>query len=132
MTWVFSPIHDHTGSNCWFKVCDGTLAEVQYEDHTREGEPPVERKTSVCHVGDVGYINGALWDVRRVCCDFTADNIGLHKVGAQNNQRAVSLHLYSPPSRFCHTFAEGCCNKSLRSICFHSKMGEVVHYGGES
>ena len=85
-----SPIHDHAGSACVFRVLEGTGIETVYEPRSEaaasapdETFPLVPSATS-CHCG------GAL------CASFDAD---VHKVSNPGPGNLCTLHVYSPPLR---------------------------------
>ena len=113
----FSPIHDHAGANCWFKVCQGDMVEEQFRDRTSESLPPESIARHEFSEGGVAYIN---------------DTMALHKVGSMHGRPAVSLHLYSPPNRVCHTFSEDAYGRKACPCSFYSKGGEVLHYEGDA
>lgn len=77
-----SPIHDHRGSNCAFRVLKGTATESIFERTDRGLVYP----TSSRH-----------WTVADVCASRDAD---IHQVSnLQGDDDLVTLHLYSPPLR---------------------------------
>jgi len=90
-----SPIHDHSGSDCFVAFLQGAAEETYYfierwkEDPT---ECPDLRRgdTHEFHEGEVSYI---------------ADDIALHRLRPVNG-RAVSLHIYSPPITSCSVFLQ--------------------------
>ena len=65
------------------KMLKGSLRETVYENPGREGEAPRPVKVTTYESDQVTYIS---------------DKIGLHKIeNASPTERAVSLHLYTPP-----------------------------------
>jgi len=76
-----TPIHDHRGSSCAFKVIDGTAMETRFE-MTASGL----LRCSDSHDMDPGFI----------CASHDAD---IHQVlNAQPaGQDVITLHIYSPP-----------------------------------
>ena len=53
-----SPIHDHSGSNCWVKVLDGQVEESLY-DLAEDGVTTKLRSVRTCDPGAIAYINGS-------------------------------------------------------------------------
>jgi cysteine dioxygenase len=84
-----SPIHDHRGSACAFRVIEGTAAETQFE-RTADGLVFATRT----HDMPEGTI----------CATFDAD---VHQVS--NLQAAgkplITLHIYSPALRVCNVYS---------------------------
>ncbi len=84
-----SPIHDHRGSACAFRVIEGTAAETQF-DRTADG--------LMFAVGTHDMPEGT------ICATFDAD---VHQVS--NLQAAgkplVTLHIYSPALRICNVYS---------------------------
>ena len=68
-------IHNHPKNGCIMKILQGNLIEEQYNSELE--------KLNICNYGvdEVSYIH---------------DNLYLHKI-INNNQRSISLHIYSPP-----------------------------------
>jgi cysteine dioxygenase len=53
---------------------------------------------------------------------FLLDSLGLHRVeNPSHTDKAVSLHLYSPPFDICHWFDERTSKKHTCKITFTSK-----------
>ncbi|RKP39976.1 RmlC-like cupin domain-containing protein, partial [Dimargaris cristalligena] len=112
-----SPIHDHARSHCVMKVLDGSLIETQYHwpqilQHPYENPQQPLRIQKETHLKEnsVAYIH---------------DRIGLHRVGNSSDVcGSVSLHLYTPPIHFCHSFNES-TGHARASTCqtFHSQYG---------
>jgi len=75
-----SPIHDHRGSNCAFRVLRGTATESKFERTPR---------------GLVYPTGSHDWHVSDVCASRDAD---IHQVSnLHGDDDLVTLHLYSPP-----------------------------------
>jgi cysteine dioxygenase len=106
------------------KVLDGQLMETKFcwpsgsptdeATSTTEGAPegePMEMLGIQTYEKDmVAYIN---------------DSIGLHRVeNTSHTDKAVSLHLYSPPFNECHTFDDRTGQQRVAKITFWSKYGE--------
>ncbi|MES2504199.1 MAG: cysteine dioxygenase family protein [Myxococcota bacterium] len=77
-----SPIHDHQGSNCAFRIMTGVATEHVYEPITAD---------TVREIGVNTYQSGEL------CVAAGGD---IHRIAnAETVQPLVTLHLYSPPLR---------------------------------
>lgn len=82
---VVSPVHDHSSSECFFRVVEGTTYEELYEwpekatDDAGKGLK-LKGRTEFPE-GEVSFVN---------------DSQGIHRVGCCNDKRAVTLHCYVP------------------------------------
>ena len=81
-----SPIHDHVGSSCAFRILQGDCTETVYEPvgDIRPGGSgaPVQRVDR--HVESEGF----------VCATQDAD---IHEVSNEGESNLQTLHIYSPP-----------------------------------
>lgn len=91
-----SPVHDHSDCHCIVKVMQNEILETRYKfPAKRHGIPQRLEQTSetMLQENQAVYVN---------------DQMGIHKVAnpypADSGINCVSLHLYSPPIKFCHTF----------------------------
>mmetsp|Transcript_127985 Transcript_127985/g.190673 ORF Transcript_127985/g.190673 Transcript_127985/m.190673 type:complete len:799 (-) Transcript_127985:48-2444(-) len=101
-----SPIHDHSGSNCWVKVLDGEVEESLY-DLAEDGLTTTLRSCRKFQPGAIAYIN---------------DSYGVHKMGNANEDRvAISLHVYSPAYHECFIFDENEATK--KKVCISTAYG---------
>lgn len=113
-----SSIHNHAGSHCFMKICDGTLTEELYckPDEVTEGQKLKPCKVTPLQTDDVAYIS---------------DMIGMHRIAnASHTVPAVSLHLYSPPYEKCKSY----CDVTGKARCsgkisFHSIEGTITPMG---
>ncbi len=85
-----TPIHDHPSNGCWMFGVKGRFNEEKFVSNMDE------ELVKICHSelqeGDIAYIH---------------DSIGLHSVGnSSKRERAVTLHLYSPPIKKCYVYKE--------------------------
>ncbi|GAB1599503.1 cysteine dioxygenase type 1-like [Argonauta hians] len=109
-----SSIHSHSESHCFLKVLSGTVKEELFDwpkDSCEEGNM---HKTSEGEFEEnsVTYIN---------------DSIGLHRMeNTSHSDKAVTLHLYSPPFRSCKTFDERTGHVCTASMTFWSKYGVKI------
>lgn len=76
-----SPIHDHAGSSCAFRVVAGKASEVRYR-RSRTGTDLVESLSTI------EYAEGD------VC---SAQDEEIHKIANDSAGDLVTLHIYSPP-----------------------------------
>lgn len=111
-----SSVHDHANAHCFMKMLDGALTETRYawpsnaQVHEEEQQPLQVISKSQLNVNEVCYIN---------------DSLGLHRVeNSSYSNRAVSLHLYSPPFNACSVFNEKTGHKSISKVTFWSKFGK--------
>jgi cysteine dioxygenase len=83
-----TPIHDHEGSSCAFKVIEGQGTEIRYE-RTASG--------LVCPVGRVMLEEGT------VCA---AEDSDIHQVANMQAKGVdlITLHIYSPPIKQMGTY----------------------------
>ena len=81
-----SPIHDHFGSRCVFRIMQGTVTEVRCEDIGRERDG----KQLVRPTAHRTYRLG------EVCM---SESLDIHEVANREmpGENLVTLHLYSPP-----------------------------------
>lgn len=97
-----TPIHDHRGVSCAFKVVEGTGTEIRFRETPSGLICPSETVTM-----PVGYVCAA------------ADN-DIHQVA--NMERAeqdlVTLHIYSPPITKMHTYEWGACSTAEAGDCY--------------
>nr|CAB3229551.1 cysteine dioxygenase type 1-like [Phallusia mammillata] len=97
------------------KIMDGSLTETKYSWPSEKKKRPMNVTDVTAYEKDhVAYIN---------------DSIGLHRVeNRSHTNKAVSLHLYSPPFNMCQSFDERSGHKVKCNVTFHTKYGEKVCY----
>ncbi|XP_074661258.1 cysteine dioxygenase type 1-like [Tubulanus polymorphus] len=120
-----SSIHSHANSHCFMKVLDGELKETMYAwpaGHEGRVIEDAERDGFVMQpVGENSY--------KRNQCAYINDNLGLHSVeNTSHCDRAVSLHLYSPPFDMCDTFDQRTGARRPSVVTFFSKFGQRTPY----
>ena len=132
---IGSPIHNHSGSECFMKVLEGKLLESRYYmpnttentaqlnsiENNNNNNPSCETTPKTCYLtvkekncltaGSIAYIN---------------DTIGLHKVENIYSEPAITLHLYMPPYDSCSCFSEETGHIVNSFTTFYSEHGEKV------
>eukprot|EP00795_Rhopilema_esculentum_P003725 gene3725-14999_t len=111
-----SGIHDHSDAHCFMKVLDGELQETLYgwPQDGIENEKMDPLRKNIYRRNQVAYIN---------------DSLGLHRVeNPSHTNQAVSLHLYSPPFKACHSFDERTGKKRSCQVTFWSQYGVRTPY----
>jgi len=110
-----SSIHDHADAHCFMKVLEGQLDEVLFDWPTEEGSQLLEKQTSQYQEDECAYI---------------CDDIGLHRVENPSfTDKAVSLHLYSPPFTECASFDQRTGHKNMCKVTFYSRAGKRTPFG---
>ncbi|XP_045184749.2 cysteine dioxygenase type 1-like isoform X2 [Mercenaria mercenaria] len=112
-----SSIHSHADAHCFMKVLDGQVQEQLYDwPSESEGEKQMNLKAvSKYEKNQVAYI---------------CDDLGLHRVeNPSHSDKAVTLHLYSPPFDECASFDEKTGHKNMCKVTFWSKFGHRTPYG---
>jgi cysteine dioxygenase len=116
----YSPVHNHPGDGCWMSAIKGQVREVQYGLATEESEGPLVQRAETTYSRAEG---GDL------ACAYIDDGIALHKVGnPSETDGAVTLHLYSPPPKYCRVWKDenkAGCPTSACGNKFHSRYGEL-------
>ena len=74
-----TPIHDHVGSDCAFKIIDGISTETIYELDTEGHAYPVKVRE---------YLAG------EICA---ADEPDIHRISNNTKNELINLHVYTPP-----------------------------------
>ncbi|KAJ1823107.1 hypothetical protein LPJ56_000443 [Coemansia sp. RSA 2599] len=108
-----SPIHDHAGSHCMMKLLAGELNEdlFAWPKQAESGATELNlKRTAALKTNSVAYMH---------------DNIGLHRIAnTSSTQKAVSLHLYSPPYQMCKSFNEK-TGASVQSSCAAERLTKL-------
>ncbi|XP_050396967.1 cysteine dioxygenase type 1 [Patella vulgata] len=112
-----SSIHSHANAHCFMKVLDGSVREELYdwpsEDSTETSMSPRQKNT-----------------YEKNSCAYISDEIGLHRVeNPSHSDKAVTLHLYSPPFDECESFDQRTGHKNTVKVTFWSKFGKRTPYG---
>lgn len=127
-----SSIHDHMNSHCFMKILDGELRETQY------AWPESFKKGEKMHIQEEEEGLAPMKEIhqevyKKEMVAYICDSIGLHRVeNPSHTDKAVSLHLYSPPFDECHTFDERTGHERTVQITFWSKYGERSPFGQDT
>ncbi|MEM9799709.1 MAG: aminotransferase class V-fold PLP-dependent enzyme [Planctomycetota bacterium] len=100
-----SPIHDHSGQQCWMAVLEGELEEVHYT------------------FGENGLSQGRIKSFPAGGVAFIDDDIALHQIRPKEGTRGVSLHLYSNPIDTCQIFCPDTGKPETIHVGYHSVRG---------
>ncbi len=107
---VNSPIHDHPSDGCWFVGIQGQISEEKYIRN--EDSSFNLTSQSVLHEGYIAYMH---------------DFMGYHSVGNPSlEDKAITLHIYSPPVRRCNIVMENRCMVE-KKLNYFSKYGKIVN-----
>ncbi|KAJ2081650.1 hypothetical protein H4R24_002174 [Coemansia sp. RSA 988] len=109
-----SPIHDHAGSHCMMKLLAGQLDEDLFAWPTNNScKSNLQMKRSAgLNTNSVAYMH---------------DKIGLHRIAnPSSKEKAVSLHLYSPPYDICKVFDEA-TGTAVASSCAAQRLARPEH-----
>ena len=82
-----TPIHDHSGQDCWVYQIAGDIEELRYKENN-EGEIKKTNELTL-HEGGISYMH---------------DRMGYHKIKNPNDTRAMTLHIYAEPIDSCNVF----------------------------
>jgi cysteine dioxygenase len=108
-----SPVHDHSGQDCWMAVLRGELEEQHYiPPRALSVGPMALGKRSEVGRGGVAYI---------------ADGIALHRIRPLHGARGMSLHLYSRPIDTCRVYDPRTGASTLVELGYHSVRGKPCH-----
>ena len=73
----FSGVHNHSENGCIYKVLEGQLSELRYDTK--------DLSLLECSNLTKNYVS------------YIDNNTAYHKIGNESREKAVSLHIYSPP-----------------------------------
>jgi cysteine dioxygenase len=108
-----SPIHNHSGQNCWMAVLEGEMQEVYY---SIENGVLQEGSKQLYHISEVAHIT---------------DEKALHKVCPVQGS-GCTIHLYSKPIPLCHIYCPKTGQVTKRKLGFYSKRGTTLPEGDPS
>jgi cysteine dioxygenase len=105
-----SPIHDHSGQDCWMAVLDGELEEQQY------ASPRPGAAAALVPTRCASFSRGAV--------AYIADGIALHRIRPLHGARGMSLHLYSRPIDTCRIYDAETGGATRVELGYFSVRGE--------
>lgn len=128
-----SSIHSHAGSHCFLKVMDGEAKEDKFDwpEHVRTshqvtGSTEIEQHEDQFHEMKAKEENVFCKNQ----CAYICDDLGLHRVENPSHvNKAVTLHLYSPPFDECYTFDQRTGKPNIAKVTFWSKFGRRTPFG---
>lgn len=134
-----SSIHSHANSHCFLKVLDGTVKEEMFywpnssgntgSGDGKDGDDVVETDRD----SNGGMQKWADNQLMKNECGYINDDIGLHRVENPSHiDKAVTLHLYSPPFDECECFDQRTGKPTTAKVTFWSKFGKRTPYGRHS
>lgn len=108
-----SSIHSHSNSHCFMKVLDGNVQEELFEWPSDSQSDQSE----MTHIGSK--------KVKENETAYICDDLGLHRVeNSSHSDKAITLHLYSPPFEECKCFDQRTGHCSTGKVTFWSKFGK--------
>ncbi|GFO37078.1 cysteine dioxygenase [Plakobranchus ocellatus] len=125
-----SSIHSHANSHCFLKVLDGSVKEEMFcwpqkTDHTDVTANDDNSNGHDDSSKDQGMQKWAENQLLKDECGYINDDIGLHRVENPSHiDKAVTLHLYSPPFDECECFDERTGKHTTSKVTFWSKYGK--------
>lgn len=120
-----SSIHSHANSHCFLKVLSGRVKEELFEW-------PKETEDAEKNSGDKNELMKKWAEnvYSKNECTYINDNIGLHRVeNNSHSDKAVTLHLYSPPFDECQCFDQRTGRAVPTKVTFWSKFGRRTPFG---
>jgi len=130
-----SPIHNHSGSECFMRVLEGKLLESQYFiPHIEQNETNnFNNKPQCCNNNNYNDLhNPQSLKLKEIKCltsgsvAYINDSIGLHKVENIYSEAAITMHLYMPPYDSCKCYSEDTGHTCQAFTTFYSEHGEKV------
>ena len=95
-------IHNHEKSSGWVLCLEGSLEEIQYENHqSLEGKTLFKKK--------------CVKNLKKGYLSYIDDSLAWHSISHSNSQRSVTLHLYVPPIYSCYIYNDKKLNKKIMS-----------------
>jgi len=115
-----SSIHDHADAHCFMKILAGCLSEARFEWPEKE---LTEEELQLGNEAAMKEVSRKPLKLDQVC--YINDSMGLHRVeNLSYTDRAVSLHLYSPPFNSCSVFDQHTGHKTTANVTFWSVNGK--------
>ena len=107
-----TPIHDHSQSDCWVRVLSGSIEESIFDPAGFIDESLIKlpsRKKQL-KKGESSFIN---------------NNLGLHTLENTTSEKAITVHLYTPPIMSCLSYDSSEKEKKERSLFYDSIYGKI-------
>ena len=130
---VESPIHDHPCDGCWMKVLEGDVTEARFKLRSSSDDETGDNDTaySDSNLDNLVCTHNEAYSMDQIA--YVNDSIGLHKVcNPSKTERAVTLHLYSPPFQSCKLWTnnsgKGCDDEAEEGGTFKCCTGKVCMY----
>ncbi len=99
---VYTPIHDHAGSNCWVYGLGGELTEDRYD---YDQEKMTLSKSTKVHNGETCFIN---------------DEMGYHAMANKSGEKTMTIHFYASPISSCQVYDDEEGSFLRRELSYHS------------
>jgi len=101
-----SAIHDHPNSHCVMKILKGNMIEKRFSHPQTQG-PETSPALSAVSINSISDTN-----MKQISCrtlptnsvSYMHDEFGVHQMCNESTERAVSIHIYSPPIPACKIF----------------------------
>jgi len=117
-----SSIHSHADAHCFLKVLDGCVKEELFDWPSDDCQHSASEEGSMRSIGEA--------QVAKHQCAYINDNIGLHRIeNHSHSDKAVTLHLYSPPFQECQCYDERTGRSTTAKMTFWSKFGKRTPFG---
>ena len=105
-----TPIHCHSGQECWVHVLTGEISESRFHFNDEESSMEVDH-SMVMSAGKLSYMN---------------DEMGFHNLVNISDGRSMSLHLYMNPISNCRVYNSATGELELKRLEYHSLNGKVL------
>jgi cysteine dioxygenase len=108
-----TPIHDHSQQKCWMNVIEGIITSENYNYvHPLKFNGSLEKTSTECFISAESY--------------YIDDEVSLHllKNPIKNNQRTMTLHLYSKPFSSCTIYDVEKKESRKLEMRYHSISGK--------
>ncbi|XP_055876016.1 cysteine dioxygenase type 1-like isoform X1 [Biomphalaria glabrata] len=102
----YNAIHDHNGSDCYFKVLQGRVREIQFQKQSQKSDKEYDE-------GEVCYLESL--------------NLSHQMSNPDSETIAVTLHLYIPPFDTCHIYDPNGQQIEEVVLSYASEHGEPLY-----
>ncbi len=104
-----TPIHDHGGEKCWVYQIKGTVDELRYKEN-ENGKLEVTQRMFL-KPGSLTYMD---------------DSMGYHTLENNNDEKALTLHLYMNPIDKCDIFNEDTQSFENKKMAYDTHQGKLI------